>query len=219
MPIPDHETLLTKARAGDRAALVSLLEALGPQVRQRIAAKIPPTLRAQLDEDDVMQVTYLEAVLRLDRFTGGGATGFLAWLSRLAENNLIDAVRAMESAKRPDPSKRVSTGGGGGGGGGGNNGESTVALVELLGATTSTPSRHAAKGEAARFLEAALITLPPDYQKVVRLYDLEGKAPKDVAAEMQRSQGAVFMIRARAHERLRDALGGGGGTRFFSTPA
>jgi RNA polymerase sigma-70 factor (subfamily 1) len=213
MPIPpDHETLLTNARAGDRAALVALLEALGPQVRQRIALKIPPTLRAQLDEDDVMQVTYLETVLRLDRFTGGGASGFLAWLSRLAENNLIDAVRAMESAKRPDPSKRVSTGGGG------NHGESVVALVELLGATTSTPSRHAAKGEAARFLEAALITLPPDYQKVVRLYDLEGKAPKEVAVEMGRSQGAVFMIRARAHERLREALGGGGGTRFFSTP-
>src|SRR6478609_1387882 len=112
MPTPDHEALLTNARAGDQSALIALLEALGPQVRQRIAAKIPPTLRAQLDEDDVMQVTYLEAVLRLDRFSGGGAAGFLAWLSRLAENNLIDAVRAMESAKRPDPSKRVSTGGG-----------------------------------------------------------------------------------------------------------
>jgi RNA polymerase sigma factor (sigma-70 family) len=66
-------------------------------------------------------------------------------------------------------------------------------------------------------MEGALRQLPPDYEKVIRLYDLAGKSPAEVAQEMGRSQGAVFMLRARAHDRLREVLGSS--SQFFSTPA
>lgn len=206
-----EDTLLTRAMAGDRSALVELLEQVGMDVRRRIAAKVSPAWRAVLDEDDVMQVTYLEVVLRFATFQTGGVDGFKAWVARLAENNLVDAVRSLEAAKRPNPSNRV------GGGARPNADDSAVALVEMLGATMSTPSRHAARDEAGRFLEAALRTLPPDYERVIRLFDLSGKAPAEVAAEMGRSQGAIFMLRARAHERLREAMGPE--SKFFSRPS
>ena len=204
----NDDALLAKALCGDRASLAALLESLGPRVRARIQPKVTGPLQSSLDVDDVMQVTYLEAVLRLSRFKTGGVDGFLAWLTRLADHNFIDAVRALEAAKRPGPSKRVVATSREG---------SMAAFVEVLGATSTTPSRVAAQGEGVNHLEAALGALPPDYEKVVRLYDLDGKSIKEVSEAMGRSEGAVWMLRARAHERLREAMGPPG--QFFSTPA
>jgi len=87
------EGLLSKARAGDRDCLVSLLDHLGAEVRRRIEPKISPRQRSSLDADDVMQVTYLEAVLQFGGFRDGGVSALRAWLTRLAQNNLIDAIR------------------------------------------------------------------------------------------------------------------------------
>ncbi len=106
---------------------------------------------------------------------------FLAWLSRLAENNLIDAVRALESAKRPDPKKRVT--------GAANAEESAIQFIDMLSASGSTPSRVMGRGEAAGLLDLALRRLPPDYEKVVRLYDLAGKPRGDGGQELGRSEG------------------------------
>jgi len=201
----DPETLLREARAGDREALVVLLSTVAPQIRRKIAGRITPALRASIDEDDVMQITFLEACLGIGRFTTGGVSEFTAWLSRMAENNLIDAIRALESGRRPDPRMQVRPASREG---------SYIGLVALLGATSSTPSLHAARGEICAALDAALRTLPDDYEKVVRLYDLEGRTITEVAAELARSPGAVYMLRARAHERLRDELGAS--SQFFS---
>lgn len=198
-PNTDLDALLARAVEGDKGSLVELLDRLGPEVRRRIGPKIGPVFRAHIEEDDVMQVTYLEAVTRLSRFSGGGASGFLAWLTRLAENNLVDAVRSLESAKRPDPRKRVHAPR--------SHEESMVALVELLGESSTTPSRMAAKGEASAFLDAALARLPSDYERVVRLYDLHGRSAAEIGAEMGRSEGAVYMMRARAHDQLRELMG------------
>ncbi|MBL8999542.1 MAG: sigma-70 family RNA polymerase sigma factor [Phycisphaerae bacterium] len=203
----DPEQLLKKAMEGDRPSLVALLEECAPRIRARIEPKIGGSLRALLDVDDVMQVTYLEAVLRIGRFQGGGATGFLAWLGRLAENNLIDAVRSLEAARRPDPRKKVT-------GMATQSRDSMVALVDLLGVSTTTPSINVARDESAKAIDRALKTLPPDYEKVVRLYDLGGKSMEEVAREMGRTEGAAYMLRARAHDRLREAMGPAG--NFFS---
>lgn len=197
-----QDELLKSALLGDRAALVELLQEVSPPIRARIESKVPGALRPTLDADDVMQVTYSEAFLRLKRFTSGGAGAFAAWLSRLAENNLIDAVRAMEAAKRPDPRRRV--------GAGGDTEASMVQLVEMLGVASATPSRAAAQGEANRALMQAIDSLPEPYAKVVRLFDLGGRSITEVSSEMGKSDGAVYMLRARAHERLRELLGPGG---------
>ncbi len=203
---PEHEALLVRARAGDLPALVELLDDVGQEVRRRIAHKVSPQWRAILDEDDVMQTTYLEAVTRFDKFTSGSAKDFVSWLSRLAENNLIDGVRALEAAKRPDPSKRVTRRA--------NATDSATSLVTMLGVTFTTPSVNAAKGEAGSYLLKLVEQLPEVYCRVVKLYDLEGKSIEEISAELGRSQGAIYMLRARAHEQLKDLLGRE--SRYFS---
>lgn len=207
MSLPaDADALLTKAKGGDPDAVITLLEACAPPIRGRIQAKIAPALRSVLDVDDVMQVTYMEAVSRLASFKTGGASAFQAWLSRLAENNLIDAIRAIEAARRPDPRRQVRASKPAA--------ESMADFVDMLSASSTTPSRYAAKDEAAGHLDRALRRLPADYEKVVRMYDLEGKSIEEVAQALGRSQGATYMLRARAHDRLRELMGPAG--NFFS---
>lgn len=206
--LDEDSSLADRASRGDEDALCSLLSHYGPQVRERIKAKIGAQWRTALDEDDVMQVTYLEAFLLIAQFKHRGRGSFLAWLSQVAENNLRDALRGLQAAKRPNPKNRVQTP---------TSGENSfVALVELLGATYSTPSRAAARGESERLIEDVLSALPPDYERVVRLYDLEGRSAQEVAEQLGRSTGAIYMLRARAHEKMRGSLGNA--SRFFTDP-
>lgn len=193
-----QDSLLERAQAGDVDALVELLEDLGSNVRAIIEPKIGRKHRSVLSADDVMQVTYMECLARFGSFHGGGARGFLAWLIRIAENNLIDAVRGLEAAKRPNPGKRVGIR---------SPHDSMIAMVEALGMTANTPSVDASKGEAIATIHKALDRLPEDYSRVICMYDLQGRSIEEMVQELGRSKGAVYMLRARAHEHLRELLG------------
>ena len=201
-------SLLQRAVEGDADALRALLEHFGGEVRRRITTQIDRRWRAILDEDDVMQVTYLEAFLHIDQLTARDSASFLGWLTRIAENVLRDAVRGLTRQKRPDPARRIvpST-----------DTDSYLGLLECLGVTTTTPSREVARKDAATILETAIGRLPEAYKTAVRLYDLEGRPVAEVASQMARSVGAVHMLRARAHDRLRHDLGTS--SQFFTGSA
>jgi RNA polymerase sigma-70 factor (ECF subfamily) len=188
-----EDELFRRAAAGESDAVAALLLVYGPQVRHRLV--INPRWRASLDVEDVMQVTYLEAFLRIKQLRTFNAAAFVSWLTRVAENNLRDAIKELERDKRPDPRQRVVPE------------DSVIALAEMVGTTSSTGSRYASRQETQRILESAIERLPTIYQKVVRLCDLAGKSPQEVAAALGRSVGAVKMIRSRAHDRLRELLG------------
>lgn len=192
-----EETLVRLAMTGDEDALSHLLQRFSPPVLHRLREDIPANLRSMLDAEEVMQVSYLEIFLHFDRFTNRGPGAFLAWLTQLATNNLRDAIKELNREKRPNPSRRLETLG---------VDDSCIALLDLVGYTTTTPSRNAVKNESHQVLEQAITQLPEDYQTALRLYDLECKSAADVAATMKRSQGAVHMLRARALERLREIL-------------
>ena len=202
------ESLVAQAVGGDDEALAELLErstgALVDQFRRRIGRR----WRSLLDVDDVMQVTYLEAYLRMGQFVDRGPGSFQAWLTRIAENNLRDATRELGRAKRPPPARQVTQ----------DRSSSCIALLETVGYTTTTPSREAATAEATQLLEVALARLPEDYGQVLRLYDLEGRSIAEVASTMSRSPGAVHMLRARARDRLREFMDASGSGSFIRGP-
>ena len=202
MALPADE-LVSRAIGGDADALSALLAEAAPRLRAEIS--IDPRWNSVLDADDVLQVTFLEAFLQVQRFQSAGPGAFYGWLRRIADNNLRDAVKGLERLKRPPPVAQMAAPAGG---------DSVVALFELLGVTTATPSRAAAAHELQSALDAALATLPGDYGVVVRKYDLEGLPIADVAAAVGRSAGAVHMLRARAHNQLAELLGPSG--NFFS---
>lgn len=190
----DESILTNRAASGDMDALSELLAEHGPRISRQLSTQIRAVHRRVLDAEDVMQVTYLEAFLRIRNFSQQGRGSFAAWLMQIATNNLRDAIRELERQKRPPVEQRIVNDGSESG---------PNALLDRLGWTSTTPSRSVGNAELQNQLLAALDRLPPDYGTVLRLYDLEGGKPEEVAMKMGRSVGAVHMLRARAIDQLR----------------
>lgn len=195
---------IQNAKSSDIEALTSLLERYGPDIERSLS--IGREWRSVLDAADVMQVTYLEAYLQIGSYDPNRSEPFPNWLRRIAENNLRDALRGLQRQKRPQPRNRVTVGDGI---------DSTDNLIATLGMTSTTPSGQAQRQERTDRLQAAIDALPEDYGQAVRLYDLQGLHIDEVSRRMNRTNGAVHMLRARAHERLRELLGAE--SKWFST--
>jgi RNA polymerase sigma-70 factor (ECF subfamily) len=162
VPEGDDE-LIERSLAGESAALSELLGRHGPSVGQ--------VWQAVLEPADVMQVTYLEAFLRIRTFDRTRAS-FPTWLRAIAENNLRDAIRALEREKQPQPNRRIRPA---------MHEDSLVGLYNLLGTESATPSLRMRREEITRLLERAIDGLPERYAQVVRLYDLECRSIAEVA--------------------------------------
>jgi RNA polymerase sigma-70 factor, ECF subfamily len=204
--IASEDALVARACAGCAVALEELLARLEVPLRQSLTNLIPAAYRSAFDADDIIQVTFIEAFLRIGGFSPRGTGSCLAWLTRLGRNNLTDAIRELRREKRVPREKLVSVGG---------RSDSYEGFLAALGGSSSTPSRGAVRIEVKSLIEEAMVKLPPDYERVVRLMDLEGKTAPQAAAEMGRSKGAVYMLQARARAHLREILGPSG--NFFSS--
>jgi len=197
---PSDDELIHRARQGARPALVQLLERHGPAVRRQLEGKVDPRWRSVLSEDDILQETYADALLGMHAFQPDGAEAFPRWLARIARNNLVDAVRELESLRQGGNFRRVAPA---------DPAASSAHLLEELRGTSVTASTEALRQEAAAQLHAALAQLPHAYREVVRRYDLESQSASQVATALGCSQGAMYMRRARALELLRTLLATG----------
>ncbi|HWL92137.1 MAG TPA: sigma-70 family RNA polymerase sigma factor [Phycisphaerae bacterium] len=196
------EQLLLRARGGDRDALQQLLLRHGPPLRPRI--EINPKWRSVLEPNDILQVTYFEAFLQFDRFKGD-ARAFPGWLWRVTENNLRDAIQALEREKRPQPGNRLTAPDDAG---------DFAWLNELLTGGLGTPSWHAMGKELRQFLESEVDSLPRDWRSVLRWTFFDGLSVSEIADKMNKTTGAVHLIRIRAVARLRERFGSD--SRFLS---
>ncbi|HEB79889.1 MAG TPA: sigma-70 family RNA polymerase sigma factor [Rhodospirillales bacterium] len=196
-PVPDDDVEL-RAIQGDTTALTTLLERVGPLVRAELSGRIPDKWRSVLSEDDLMQQTYADALRGIGRFTPLGRGAFRAWLSSLARCNLTDALRMLGREKRGGSRQRVHHVRGE---------DSVLDLIDLLSGSTTSPSGYAEREEIIAAVTDALTHLPEAYREVVTLYDLRGLPADEVGRLMGRSRGAIYMLRARSHDRLRERLG------------
>jgi len=195
-PAAADDDLLRQAVVGDSAALGELLKRHADELARGI--KLDQRWSAHFEVNDVLQVTFLEAFLRIRCFKPDGTGTFVGWLLTIARNNMRDLVRALNRAKRPPPDQRVVVWPAEDG--------YTTLLGQLSGPGAS-PSRMAAGAEIRARMDAAISRLPESYACVVRLYDLENLPIEQIAARLARSPNAVYMLRARAHDRLRELLG------------
>lgn len=202
---PSDEKLVADAVAGSKEALTDLLKLYGPRIREGLTGSIPRKWQSVLSAEDVMQQAYVDAFRAIGQFVPRQDGSFSGWLATLAKRNLVDALRGLEADKRGGNRQRVGAGG---------EDENVLDLYEMLSGTNSTPSRHAARDEAKGFLHRAMQTLPENYRKIVQMYDIEGRSIEEVSAELNKSAGAVYMLRSRAHRRLGEILGSS--SRFVS---
>ena len=158
---------------------------------------IPTRWQSVLSMDDVMQQAYAEAYVSLPRFEPRGQGSFAAWLTTLARCTLLDAIRMLEADKRGGDRRRIQA----------NPDDSCASLFDMLTQTMGTPSRYAARHEAAAAIRHAVDQLPDPQKQVVEMYDLQGKPVAEVASALGRSEGAIYLLRVRAHRRLAELMG------------
>ncbi len=152
-----EDARVVRAAEGDGDALEELLRELGPAVAAGLS--IDRRWQASFDREDVMQVTYLEAYLRIATLRSRTAEGFRGWLANIAENNLRDALRALQRDKRPDgEGRRRATRG---------SGTSAETLTASLLDGHPTAGSVAAGREAVSRLREALERVPSSYRRVL----------------------------------------------------
>jgi RNA polymerase sigma factor (sigma-70 family) len=179
---------------GARVALIGSLETRLPALRAHVAGKIGPQWSAWLTPDDVVQDTLIDAFRRINSFVPADEHALDAWLYRIAEHKVIDAVRWLSA--RPDLSRRLQHG----------PDPSVTLLHSLFAASASAPSLSLRAEEAASAVKTALTCLPDEYRFVIEEFDLAGRSMDAVAQSLNRTRGAAYLLRKRALERLREVL-------------
>jgi RNA polymerase sigma-70 factor, ECF subfamily len=193
MTILENESeLIALAIDGDRDSLGRLLEAYAPELRRRLQGKISTRWQALLSDDDILQQTFADAFMGIKRFQSTGTQAFLAWLVRISQNNLQDAVKHLQANKSGGQQQQVAAG----------SDESYHRLMHDIADSISSPSIKAARKEIRHDLQQAIAKLPISYQQIVMDYDIHGESAEVVAERVGCSVGAMYMRRSRAHAML-----------------
>ena len=196
----DDTKLAAEAVAGDEVALSKLLFLHHDRLIAEIGSRMPADVQGALSAEDVVQEAYVVAFQRIATFNPHDHDKFYPWLAAIARNRLMDAVKAQRTAKRGGGRVAVTDSPAG------EDGE-MVQVLEMLAAHSQTPSRDAARQEAVAAVERGLSHLSEDYARVLRLRYVEALPVAEVAAQLNRSEGAVQMLCQRALQALRAALG------------
>src|SRR5207244_112442 len=96
----ETEDLLRQARDGDARAVEALLARHRAYLRQFVALRLDPRVRARVDPSDVVQDAQLEAVRRLHAYLEKRPMPFRLWLRQLAHDRLLNVYRHHATTAR-----------------------------------------------------------------------------------------------------------------------
>jgi RNA polymerase sigma-70 factor (ECF subfamily) len=136
--------------------------------------------RSSHDAEDVLQETFMEVLRSLPAFRGEGS--FAGWVRR------ITASKALQRLRRARPTEALDEG--------------------MVDDVRDDPGSHTADAVAARVdLETALQNLSDTARSVLWLHDVEGYSHEEIGALWGKTGSFSKSQLARAHARLRAALG------------
>jgi RNA polymerase sigma-70 factor (ECF subfamily) len=138
------------------------------------------------ETDDLVQVTLVKALARLDQFESAGPGAFLAYLRQALLNQVRDEIRRHQ--RRP---------------------EHAEIDVELSDPDAPALIERIVGSERVRAYEQALATLPKRQQGLVVMRVEFGMSYPEIAVEVGSTSDAVRVMVARAIVQLSRALGGG----------
>ena len=194
----DVSELIRRARAGDAASRDELFGLCRSYLGLMARAQVESWLRVKVDASDLVQQTLLEAHRDFDRFQGRSQQQWLAWLRRILARNAADFVRQYRGAAKRAARREIPFASGESG--------SRRGAPEPA-APVETPSQEFLQLDEELRVSAAMGALPPDYQEVIFLRNLQRLPFDEVARRMNRSRPAAQMLWLRALKKLRAALG------------
>lgn len=194
------EELLRRVRGGEPNAVAELAELRRPQLLVYVARQLGYALRAKVEPDDIVQDAMIRAVRHPHLFSAPDRDPF-GVLCHLAQESIVDAHRRYIDAQKRDAGREVplqagptSTEGGDG-------------LLGLLVASITTPSKAFSRDEKEIRMWEALGTLPEEQREALRLRYVDGLPTKDIAAKLQKTDGAVRVMLTRSLDKLQQILG------------
>jgi RNA polymerase sigma-70 factor, ECF subfamily len=190
--------LLERARGGDNDARNELFERCRPYVSLVARAQVGSWLQAKVDHSDLVQQTLLEAHRGLDQFRGKTDGEWLGWLKRIVHNNAADFVRRYGMAQRRRAGREVSLNA--------PRNDDSNAPARDPSDPGQTPSQIVLRSEEQMQISQAVAQLPPDYQEVIILRNLERLPFDEIAQRLGRSRPAVQMLWMRALKKLHESL-------------
>ena len=173
--------LLRRARDGEREALDALYQCVGAKLLAFIRLRLGRSLRSQLESRDVLQATLLKSFEHLQQFEQSDGASLMAWLTRIAENEIRDRAD-FHTRQRRDVRAEVPL----------DTGHAGVAAAARSALT------QVILDERAERLEAALETLEPHHREVIILRSFEELSFPEIGARLGKSEDACRMLFARA---------------------
>jgi RNA polymerase sigma-70 factor (ECF subfamily) len=188
-----EDELEQRLRAGEEAALATLLELYRERLHRMVHFRLDPRLVGRLDADDVLQDAYIDAGKRLWAFRGDDKP-FLVWIRMLTQQTLIDLHRkhlgaAMRSAGREIGRPKSGT------------------LSGLFVGRLTSPSNAMKREEVRQRVEQALESMDDIDREVLMLRHFEELSNKDAAAVLGIQENAASNRYVRALGRLKGLLG------------
>jgi len=180
-PLPDEESVVARATAGDRGAFAQLMEHY-----QSACYGLAWRLLGDADlAADATQDAFVHAYDAIGRFRGGI---FRSWLLRITANASYDILRRAQrrpTTQLPEPEE---------------------GQAELADVRAPNPVAEAVRSELYRQLDLALQHLPDDQRTAVVLCDVYGMDYNEVAAATDSALGTVKSRIHRGRLRLRVLL-------------
>jgi RNA polymerase sigma-70 factor (ECF subfamily) len=182
--------LVKRFQNGEQSAFNLIFHKYQRRLAVLVYYKMSADLRSRMDVDDILQVVFLKASESLNRFTYQNPGSFMAWLSRLADNAIVDAARFEHREKRyaEDLLKFRS--------------ESNPQGVEPM--HFETPSRVFARTETMDRLLRSLDALPAAYRQAILLAKFEGLTTSEFAERIGKSREDAALLLHRALKRFRE---------------
>src|SRR5579862_6605862 len=177
----DLPDCLRRVREHDGEAARLLVEHLYPQVMRIIATKLP----RRESQEDLAQDIFLKMFTKLEQYKGN--VPFEHWVSRIAVNHCLNAIRAQQSR----PEWRWA--------------DLTAEQAETLDAVLTSPSEtpHPAQALGARELvDKLLASLDPEDQWLIRLLELEDRSIDEVRRLTGWSSTRIRVRAFRARRKL-----------------
>jgi len=181
-PAGDH-AIVRAARRGDQQAFTILVKRYTPKVFA-IALRYA---RVREDAEDIVQETFQNAFLHLDRFEG--KSRFLTWLTRIAINQSLMLLRRRRS--RPESSMDTSI-----------SEEIGTSFLDMPDPHPD-PETNYFLGERAKMLTAAIGKLAPRVRIAIELSELADLSIRETARHMGTSVAAAKSRVFQGRKRLR----------------
>lgn len=178
---PSDEEVVLRVRAGE----TQLFELLMRRYNRRLYGTVNAILHNDADAEDAVQQAYVNAYRHLGQFEGRAR--FSTWLTRIAVYEaLARRRRAHDTPLEWNGDEQV--------------GQAKSALPD--------PERQAYAGELGVLLDSALAALPPRYQSVFVLREIDGLNTTETARQLRLTEATVKTRLHRARSLLQRALSG-----------